>query len=277
MTCRGVRWRLFLSLPVLGALTTLAQTPPRLEFEAASVKRNATGDHASNLRSPNGRLTAINVIPMLLITSAYSVASFDISGAPAWLNTERYDVIAKASDGNATGQQTKLMLQSLLEGRFQLKVHRETREGAVLTLTVAKTGFKLQPLREGSCIVPDAASPPSRPSPGQKPPCGIIVPGSNGVNQTMSSAGMTVQTLARTLSLLLGRHIVDGTGIAGALDVFHLEFAPTRLDNAGGAASEAAGPTIYTALREQAGLKLESGRGPVEFLVIDHVEKPTDN
>jgi uncharacterized protein (TIGR03435 family) len=227
------------------------------------------------MRSPNGRVTGVNVVPMLLITSAYGVAGFEVLNAPAWLSSERYDVNAKAPDGNPSGEQSRLMMQSLLEDRFQLKVHRETKEGAVLKLSVAKSGIKLRPVQEGSCFVPGSPGAPSAYVPGQKPPCGMIMPGRNGVNQTMDAAGLKMDMLARTLSLMLGTKVVNATGLAGAFDGFHLEYAPARLNGPG--VSDAAGASIYTALPEQAGLKLEAGKGPVEFLVIDRVERPGEN
>jgi len=165
------------------------------------------------------------------------------------------------------------MLQALLEDRFRLKVHRETKEGSIFELTAAKGGSKLRPLQEGSCVAADPNSPPRPLAPAQKPPCGVLMPGANTANRTMTidAVGAPIALLTRTLTLMLGRPVLDKTGIAGLLDAFHLEYV--RED----AAADATGPSIFTSLQEQLGLKLEAAKGPVEVLVIDHVERPTEN
>ena len=152
------------------------------------------------------------------------------------------------------------MLQALLEDRFHLKAHRETREGAIFNLTVVKGGPKFAALREGNC-------PPADP---KSPPCGVIRPGANGLNRTMDSMGAGLAIWTRVLTLALGKPVVDKTGLAGQFDAMHVEYAPDDLPDATGA-------SIFTAIQEQLGLKLEAGKGPVEVLVIDHIEKSSGN
>jgi uncharacterized protein (TIGR03435 family) len=221
---------------------------------------------------PGGGLNGVNVLPVTLISNAYDAAGYEIEGMPSWVRADRYDVTAKAAPGTSALQQ-KLMLQSLLEERFQLKTHRETKDAPAYFLTIAKSGSKLQPLKEGSCAVPDLTRPIAPPQPGDKPPCGLLRPGRSPTAQTLDSSGLTMALLAKTLGAMLGRTVIDRTGVNGQVDRLHLEFASARLDNS----SNDSGPSIFTALEEQAGLKLESGKGPVEFLVIDHIEKPADN
>jgi uncharacterized protein (TIGR03435 family) len=175
------------------------------------------------------------------------------------------------------------MLRSLLEERFQLKLHRETKEVPVYALTVAKGGAKLRPYKEGSCsstdptISADPLNLPPRPEPGQKPFCGSIGIGTFGVD----GHAMDLDAFARILDRILDRPVVNKTGIAGKFD-FHLEFTADgdtpRIGVRDPRPSDPTGlPSIFTALQEQLGLKIESAKGPGEFLVIDHVERPSEN
>lgn len=170
------------------------------------------------------------------------------------------------------------MMQAILEDRFKLKIHRETREIPVYALTVAKGGLKIQPLKEGDCIVMDYADPKPAPlAPGQQS-CDFSMMGRKGSIRTGDFRGMTMATFAQRLGIL-DRPVIDKTGVAGMFN-FHVEFAfddstpgirPAPSDEPGG------GPSIFTAVQEQLGLKLEPAKGPGEFLVIDSVERPTEN
>jgi uncharacterized protein (TIGR03435 family) len=173
------------------------------------------------------------------------------------------------------------MLQALLEDRFKLRLHRETKELPVYALTVTKNGLRLQ---KSSCAPFDFNNPPPPPRPGEKLPyvCGSVREGGNPLNWTLDALGMNMSELARNLSLRLDRTVIDRTGINGTFDV-HLEYARELPAGAPGTPGDpastvdtAASP-IFTALQERLGLKLESGRGPVEMLVIDHLEKPSEN
>jgi len=179
------------------------------------------------------------------------------------------------------------MLRALLEDRFKLKIRRETKETPVYALTAAKNGFKLQPLKEGSCIPIDFNHLPQPPEPGQPRPnyCGSMSIRSSPQGATMDARGWGLHDFSARLSTMVDRKVIDKTGIAGLFD-FHLEYTrdetsgfPGRGGDAGGAAAPAApeGPSIFIALQEQLGLKLTPDKAPVESLVIDHVEKPSEN
>jgi uncharacterized protein (TIGR03435 family) len=235
-------------------LLVLAPALGDAQFEVASVKRNDSGDRTSNFTHSHGTLTARNVVLKLLINYAYGVDGFLISGGPAWVDSERWDVAARASD-STTDDGMKPMLRALLEDRFMLKVRRET----VYALTVAPRGLKLAPLKERTCL-------PAQED--RKPVCGVLMPGATATTRTFDGTGVKMEALMRFLPLVLGRPVIDKTGVTGPFDVLHLEYAPD---------ASADGPSIFTALQEQLGLKLESTRAPVEVLVIDHIEKPSAN
>ena len=168
------------------------------------------------------------------------------------------------------------MMQALLEDRFKLQMHRETRQNPVYALTVAKGGLKLKPFQEGSCT-PSSDTPRV---PGQPPLCkarasskGANVVAIDGQGMTLDEFSGLVLT-ASAFGFKFDRPIINKTGIAGRFDL-HLEFA---IDDVRAAASlDPAYPSIFTAVQQQLGLKLEPTRGPAEFLVIDHIERPSEN
>jgi uncharacterized protein (TIGR03435 family) len=173
------------------------------------------------------------------------------------------------------------MLQVLLEDRFQLRFHRETREMPIYALTVAKSG-RLPP---ADCVQYDEKNRPAPPAPGQPPIrfCGNIRGGRSGPNSTLDAMGISMADFIRWLSNTTGRTIVDKTGFTGTFDA-KMEYLPEMAqgmpatgDGAAPAAVENVAPSLFTALQERLGLKLESERGPVEILVIDRVERPTEN
>lgn len=241
-----------------------AQSPAaRSEFEVASIKPNVTGDPGRYLKPAPGRVTVSNMTVKDLLTIAYQVRDFQISGGPAWVNHDHYDIEAKI-DGIAAPKQVQQMLRALLEYRFGLKVHRETKELSIYELAVAKSGLKIQPAKEGSCIELD---PGKQVATGRKASdfCGYS--GMRGGN--LDATKQRMPDLAISLSFILGRTVVDRTGLSEAFDI-HLEFAPIN-------SPDSTSPSIFTAVQEQLGLRLESGKGPVEVLVIDMVEKPSEN
>jgi uncharacterized protein (TIGR03435 family) len=190
-----------------------------------------------------------------------------VEGGPAWLKSDRYEIVAKADGDASPDMMNGPMLQALLEDRFQLKVHRETREIPVYDLTVAKGGPKLRAFKEGSCTH-----------------CGANGT-MKGSNFLLHGQGVTSDELAKSLAIGLDRPVIDQTGLAGKFD-FELEFArdqamgpafrdPNQVIPA--AADLSTGPSIFTAIQEQLGLKLEPAKGPGEFLVIDSVERPSGN
>ena len=274
---------------VLTALQSNAQTPaPRPEFEVASIKPNTSGNNMIMIRPPvGGRFTATNARLKMLIGLAYKLQDYEISGGPAWINTDGYDVTAKATDSNIGIDQLRPMLQTLLEDRFQLKVHRDTKEVPVYALLAGRNGPKLPDAKEGGCVAFQPDKPPPPPAPGQFPftPCGGFFMGPNH----LEGGKIGMEQLIGALSGLLGRPVIDKTGFKGTFDV-KLDFSPEGTRMAGirglgpppGAPPEAgntdnAPPSIFTVIQEQLGLKLESQKGPGEILVIDHAEKASEN
>jgi bla regulator protein BlaR1 len=259
-----------------------------LTFEVASVKPSATDDRRSMIQiQPGGGLRTSGSTLKMLLTMAYDVREFQISGGPAWINTDRYDILAKAERSagvenppddprkmteeqrKTVGDQMRERLRALLADRFQLTLHRETKEQSVYALVVAKTGPKLQEsqTKEGTG------------------PRGPMMRMGRG---DLSGQGVRLDMLASTLSNQLGRTVIDRTGLKGNFD-FKLTWTPDPGQSAtplGGGPPPGVdappppdpnGPSVFTALQEQLGLRLESQKGPVEMLVIDRVEKPSEN
>ena len=185
--------------------------------------------------------------------------------------SDHYDVEATAAGNPSVSQMAGAMLQSLLEDRFKLVLHRETKQLPIFELTVVKNGLKLQPPTEDNCTAVSPDSPPKPPEPGAPRlfPCGFARYGPKGSNWTLDGESITMARLVENLSRVgLGRSVIDKTGLAGSYDV-HLKWTADPDDPLE--------PSLFTALREQLGLKLESAKGPVEVLVIDHAEKPSEN
>lgn len=274
-----------LSLPgtaiIAGAVAILAtafavfgqSAPAPLAFDVASIKPNNSGDNHLQVRvAPGGRLTAANAPLRLLITAAYQVQDFELSGGPAWLDSARFDIEARGP-GNPTGDQVMQMLQTLLADRFGLRMHKETRELPVYALLIAKNGPRLEPPRD-DCFDPTAGVPPPA---SDARPCGGFA---NSPNQ-MLGARVTMGRLAAALSRRLRRPVVDKTGLGGVYNIT-LEWTPDETQpspaptDPSPPAADNSG-SIFTALQEQLGLRLESQKGPVEILVIDHAERPSEN
>lgn len=274
----------------------------RPTFEVASIKPcdssslppGGRGGGAGPGASSPGRLSIRCQSVMGLINAAYVLFGdgqkdmFDvkIEGGRDWIGSERYDINATAPGEPGRGMMNGPMLQALLEDRFKLKIHREIREVPVYVLTVAKGGPRLQPFQEGSCV---ARLPPPGPQPELAPGqhrCALS--GSlNGPNMVVDAEGRSVEDFARTFLRGLGastRPVVDKTGIKGTF-TFHLEYGmeeeflrslpPGRPGVVGQFSDDPPGPSVFTAVQEQLGLKLEPGKGPGEFLVIDSVERPS--
>lgn len=278
---------------------------PHLEFDVASVKTNKSGPAMSMMRTVPGEFRMTNIPLRLLIFQAYRVSSYQMVGGPGWIDSERFDIIAKAPAGS-TPDQTTLMIRGLLADRFKLKVHAETREVPIYALVLARSDGKLGPklakstddcekiLAERRAAAQAARAggagpvPFTMPGPNEKPVCTIsmrptLVP--NGMPlMTFRAGGQPMQALVSQISGMVNRRVVDRTGLTGLYD-FELEFSmrgqmPLTTQSAAGNTTTTApiddGPTIFDAVREL-GLKLESEKGPVEHLVIDSVERPTED
>jgi uncharacterized protein (TIGR03435 family) len=249
---------------------------PAFEFDAVSIKPSKLGpEDAWGYQTPKDGLVCKNVPFLMVIRDAYGVFEHDrILGFPNWLDSERYNVEAKL-DGNAADEFQKLtkgqrriawqhMLQTLLADRIKLTVHRETRELPVFFLVVAKSGLKLQE----SKINESDPNAPKGPAYGGT----VRITGITTTGQRITSSDF-----AGWLSGELGRTVLDKTGLTGKYD-FTLQY--TREQDELQPASNRPDftfPPLLTAIQQQLGLKLESGKGPVEVIVIDHVERPSGN
>jgi uncharacterized protein (TIGR03435 family) len=259
------------------------------EFEVASIKPSPPPDGVNirvGMRGGPGtsdptRLVVENLNIFALVLRAYEVRPFQIAGADL-RDTQRFSITAKIPEG-ATKAEFRLMLQNLLIERFQLKLHHETKELPIYELTVAKNGPKLKE-SAGEPPQADISAGMKRDKDGYPlPPPGqmgvIFVNGS--LRARLNAANESMPELAKTLTSELERLVVDGTGLKGKYD-FVLSWSPETIGGAPSAPSttpaEDAGPSVFAALQQQLGLKLESKKGPVEILVIDHYEKnPTEN
>jgi uncharacterized protein (TIGR03435 family) len=253
----------------LSAPPAPAQPPA---FEVASVKPNKSGDiQALMFPQPGGRFTATNVTLRALIIGAYHLQDSQLSGGPDWLDRERFDIAAKA-DGDPSADQFFAMLQALLSDRFKLTLHHEARVVTIYALLVARRDGRRGPrLRSSDAKCGAAASNyfPVVPDPSAPPPCGDFRMGP----RSLVARGMTMPRLASLLAPRVGRIVVDATGLGEAFDV-ELDWMPDQLQETNNRQANDA-PSLFTALQEQLGLKLESTRGPVDVLVVDHAERPT--
>jgi uncharacterized protein (TIGR03435 family) len=279
-------------MPITAQQAALAARPT---FEVATIRPSGNDVCISCpgverfLTKRNDTLVAESMHLRELIAAAYGFGTFDthlIYGGPGWLDSQMYTIVAKREanpkDGQVKGEATYedmfARLQALLEDRFSLKVHRESRELPIYALVVAKSGLKVKP---PSCPDPNSPLQPSQPRPMH---CPYGVTTQNGLERTFTGGGITMEYLIQSLlSNLVGRTpVVDRTGYTEKFNAV-VTWAPApRLNGPDDPSKltqsdDSAGPSIFAALEEQLGLKLESTKGPVEVLVIDHVDKPSSN
>ena len=244
-----------LTVPLLAALLNtnharaqVQAAPP--QFEVASIRPNKSADMGGTWRmTPGGRFTGENISLKFLLTTAYHLKESQISGIPAWADSEKYDIVAKGQ-GNPTQDQMVAMLQGLLADRFSLRYHKVIKELPVYALVAAKNGIKLQPSREGSCVVPGPGDVPV--APGQRPPnfCGTYFWRRNQIDGTR----ITMTQLIIALDSQLDRPLINQTGLTGVWDV-HLMW------NSDDGADADTGPSIYTALAGTARAQTGSHEG----------------
>jgi uncharacterized protein (TIGR03435 family) len=241
------------ALAVLACMPACAQ-----EFEAASVKPNLSGAPGfGNQALPGGRYEAKNISLRRLIAVAYAVTDHQIFGDIKWLDSDRFDVSAKGSR-NVELSELRLMIRALLAERFNLKVHSETRELSRLSLTAVKPGI----MGPGLTAAPGMCGPDSG-------ACGTANIGRGRVNAQHAF----ISQLADRLAGFLGETVIDNTGLPGTWDI-KLTWTP---DPEPGSGADPTGPSLFTAIQEQLGLKLQSGKGPVPVVVIDSAERPASN
>jgi uncharacterized protein (TIGR03435 family) len=245
------------AIALLGIPAILAQSQSPLAFEVASVK-------AAPERAGQAALIAMDTDPAMvrysnvslkiLIAMAYRFDSRLVQGGPAWLDEQPYDLTAKLPPG-VSKDRVPEMLRTLLAERFHLVLRRETKEQRVYFLVVAKNGAKLTKARSAEGKDLDQVR-------GDHPPSQITSGGIMGHS-------MTMRTLAGNLAILLKTQVVDHTGLTGTFDI-DLRYTPEE--------SKDPGPSLFAAIQEQLGLKLETGKGPVEVLVVEGAERiPTGN
>lgn len=237
--------------------------PAAPKFEVASVKFSAEASPRQSRfnRTPGGGLNAYNIPLRSFILIAYHISEFQLSNAPGWIETERYDIIAKPADAEvadsvvdntfteAAYNRLELRLQNLLAERFGLLVHRATTEMPVYVLVAGKSGIRVPPSKDDEVTNVEMRS--------------------TGLKCTACSLKMFAETI---ITHQVGRPVVDRTGRTGNF-TFELTFVPT----AGTPAVAGEGPTLFEALHEQLGLRLESQKAAVQMVVIDHVQRPSPN
>ena len=260
------------ALLLLSVAATQSQTPTRPEFDVATIRPVKTLGGVS-MGAGDGGASEHNVTLKNLMTVAYRIQDFQISGGPGWAGSDRFDVEAKAANPKAGPDQVRLMLQSLLEDRFELKLHRETKESSIYALAVDKGGLKMKLSADQTSATVNGPSPE-----------GTLNRGNIRIgNGSLIGNAVTMPLFVRMLSQRLDRTVVDMTNLTGRFDL-RLQWTPdvgeTPFSPGGDLlppAADSSSPSIFAAIQEQLGLKLESQKGPVEMLVIDSVEKPSAN
>lgn len=284
-----------IGLLVLGVLCVkmpgqiLHASGPRPSFQVTTIKPSAFNETRSGMGfTAGGRgFNATNATVRDLIQEAYNVKSANqILGASGWMTTEKFDIEARMDDPTA-GQlatlplekkieQTRLMLQSLLEERFALKLSETSKETSLFTLVAVKGGAKLQP----TAMAPAGSDGTNSPHPAVGPRLMRKGPGrveATGVGMPMLTDFLSRQReLGATGGFTVGDLVVDKTGLTGMYD-WSLSWSPDDGSSGDRPAENADAPSLFTALQEQLGLRLERGKAEVEVLVIDHVERPTEN
>ena len=278
-------------ITAVSAAPALAQTDTRPSFAVATIKKNTTGADAQSIRlQPGGRLVITNQPLRRLVLFAYSLQPQQLTSGPAWLDSDRFDIVAQAEGdlsptppGGPPGT-PQLMMQRLLAERFGLVVHTESRELPVYALTVARSDGRLGPRIKPAAVdcltlmtkVPGGVPVQAPQLPDGRPACGVR---RDGTGRLVAGGTTMLMFATQILTGLTDRLVVDRTGLTGAYD-FDMEHqlegrgASPAADSATAVADR---PSIFTAVEEQLGLKLQAARAPIEVLVIDRVTPPTEN
>jgi bla regulator protein blaR1 len=275
-----------LNAPAVRAQSAAQTVPASAKFDVTSIKPAApnSGQFMFGVRPmPGGRISAVNVTLRMLVERAYGLQGFQLSGGPGWADTVRYNIEAKPDA--PVENEWKEMLQNLLADRFHLAFHRETKELSIYALVLAKKYGRMGPgmveSKEGGCTARDPSKPLGPPGTGQLPYCGNVLGGSGQLTGTAANVG----DVAVMLSLSVGRKVIDKTGLTGKYDIT-LKYTPDENQRSmmvppgappPPAPADTSEPSLFTALQEQLGLKLESQKGPVEIFVIDRAENPSEN
>jgi uncharacterized protein (TIGR03435 family) len=261
---------------ILVAVLGLAQsqkTAALPEFEVASVKPSSTNERMNYGQRPNG-IFGTNMPAKGWIQIAYGIKAFQIVG-PDWISFEKFDIDAKAENLSSARQKLS-MLQALLADRFKLTLHRETRESPVYNLVVSRGGLKMRPSKDQTLWAGDYpdGSPDGRPLTGGGPKS--LAPG------RFAGDAIPMTMFVNLLAGPLDRPVINKTGLTGRFDI-DLRYAPgsgqaPSVESVGSAPPDSSSEaSLFTAIQEQLGLRLESTKGPVEMLIIDHIERPRGN
>ena len=249
-THRNLHARILLAVAIAFCALASAAQPPAAAFEAVSIHRNLNGGNA-NVDVSRGRVTATNASLRTLVRSAYDIQNFQFAGGPVWLDSDAFDIAATTGDGaDISHDQYRALLRGMLADRFRLKVHWETRQSDVYALVIAKNGSKLKedtdPAKESGLNTNKTAHE------------GRIV-----------ATNAPMLYLSNRLSNQLSHPVIDKTGLQGKYD-WTLVWDPDP-------GPDSTTPSLFTAVQEQLGLKLDPQKGPVETLVIDSVARPSEN
>ncbi len=253
----------------------IATLPPTPAFDVASIHPN-NSDHTARTHiysyANQGHFIAINATPMQLLQYAYNLPSSRIVGASGWATSSKYDIEAKSDQGLAdklallsypdAKDQLLKMVQLLLADRFHLAAHREARELPVYELVAAKGGVKFLPVKDGPKNIVDSNS-----------HAGIV-------SMKITNSSRAMSDLAEMLYRYAGRVVLDRTGLSGVYSIslnFTADDSRSAVPDTDTTSSIGSGVSVFTALKEQLGLELKSSKGPVEVLVVDHMDPPTEN
>jgi len=242
-------------------------------FEVASIKPNNSSAPPNTLFRPGGGYEAANATLKAILSNAFDIPQRQIVGGPNWIDSDRYDVNAKAESGLIPQgdrdriPKTREMLRNLLADRFQLLAHREMKEQPIYALVVAKGGHKLKPAKTAESDCPEVIN--------VAAPCRLFV---GGQGRGLVGRTIKISELARTLSIYTDRVVVDKTAIEGMFDIDLDPWLPLRqiagTDDRDTAITDPSRPSLFVLLEEQLGLRLDARRGEVEVLVIDSAQKP---
>lgn len=273
----------FFTAPHAPAQETTSQSASPLEFDVVSIRVDHSDKHMSRMMQTDDGLSFVNVGLTGMVAYAWNIDGNHVSGAPAWSGSTSFDLEARVAGSDVaalkqlSNAQRKALLQPVLKGRFGLKLHSETKIAPVFELVVAKGGEKLTALPAGSCADPKSGKPGK--------PCGMIsidvYP--SPLHQEFKGDGITVADLAMNFESYVHRIVIDRTGLSGNYDVrFH--WAPeaehagiSAESNGSGDQQDPTEPSLFTAIEEQLGLRLQSTKAPIDTLVIDAAHMPAEN
>ena len=267
------------TVALVGAQSPPAPAGPRLTFEVASIKRNVSGDPGAQIRLlPGGQLSVTNNSLFNLIRNAWGTQRYEMVPGPripSWIDSDRWDILAKVPPDTPQTQENMMpRLRSLLEDRFKLVARKETREMPVYELVIARGDGQLGPQlkKSGDECAAQARARQAGQTPPPLSPGGFC--GTRTSNGTVSSRGVPLANFVRNLGGATGRFVIDKTGLDGPYDL-DLQWTPDPAPGAG-APPQGDGVSLFAAMQEQLGLKLEAKRAPIEVLVVDSAERPSE-